>query len=276
MPVSVTAKAISGCPVADRADLQQLLADVHRHRCSAWLPPAGWISSSTAPDSVNFTALDSRLRSTCCSRCSSVCRVAGSSERDLDGEVEALVGGQRTECRLDVVDQLHAAAIRAGRTSILPASTLDRSRMSLISWSRSEPARVDGLGELDLLGRRGCRSALSEQQLGQDQQAVERGAQLVGHVGEELRLVLRGERELLRALLQHLPGLLDLGFLISMSRFCVASSSAFSSSSRRWSCWSSSCRASRARRSAALEQLRRSARCDSQPSRLLGAWHVGR
>lgn len=29
---------------------------------------------------------------------------------------------------------------RSGATSIFPASTLDRSRMSLISWSRSEPA----------------------------------------------------------------------------------------------------------------------------------------
>ncbi len=30
--------------------------------------------------------------------------------------------------------------MRVGETSILPASTFDRSRMSLISWSRSEPA----------------------------------------------------------------------------------------------------------------------------------------
>ncbi len=30
--------------------------------------------------------------------------------------------------------------MRVGLTSILPASTLERSRMSVISWSRSEPA----------------------------------------------------------------------------------------------------------------------------------------
>ncbi len=41
--------------------------------------PAGRMTSSTAPESVNFTAFDSRLRSTCNSRCSSVCSVAGSS-----------------------------------------------------------------------------------------------------------------------------------------------------------------------------------------------------
>lgn len=41
--------------------------------------PAGRMTSSTAPESVNFTALESRLRSTWRSRCSSVCSVAGSS-----------------------------------------------------------------------------------------------------------------------------------------------------------------------------------------------------
>lgn len=37
------------------------------------------MTSSTEPLSVNFTAFDSRLRSTWSSRCSSVCRVTGSS-----------------------------------------------------------------------------------------------------------------------------------------------------------------------------------------------------
>ena len=76
MPVSVTEKAIRSAS-ASRSEpcLQQLLADrrpAHR-RC------AGRITSSTAPLSVNFTAFDSRLRSTWSSRCSSVCSVAGSS-----------------------------------------------------------------------------------------------------------------------------------------------------------------------------------------------------
>ena len=48
------------------------------------------------------------------------------------------------------------------------------------------------------------------QLVGEDQQAVERRAQLVRHVGEELGLVLRGERELLGLLLERLAGLLDL------------------------------------------------------------------
>ena len=51
------------------------------------------------------------------------------------------------------------------------------------------------------------------EQLRQDQQRVERRAQLVRHVREELGLVLRGERELLRLLLERAAGLLDLAVL---------------------------------------------------------------
>ena len=47
----------------------------------------------------------------------------------------------------------------------------------------------------------------------EDEQAVERRAQLVRHVREELGLVLRGERELLGLLLERLAGLLDLAVL---------------------------------------------------------------
>ena len=54
------------------------------------------------------------------------------------------------------------------------------------------------------------RSGLSLELLAQDQDAVERRAQLVRHVGEELGLVLRGERQLGRLLLQRPAGLLDL------------------------------------------------------------------
>ena len=49
--------------------------------------------------------------------------------------------------------------------------------------------------------------------LREDQQAVERRAQLVRHVREELGLVLRDERELLRLLLEGGAGLRDLAVL---------------------------------------------------------------
>ena len=56
-------------------------------------------------------------------------------------------------------------------------------------------------------------SGFSLQELGEQEQRVERRPQLVGHVREELRLVLRGQRELLRPLLERAAGELDLAVL---------------------------------------------------------------
>jgi len=55
-------------------------------------------------------------------------------------------------------------------------------------------------------------SVLGEQP-GEDEQAVERGTQLVRDVREELRLVAGCQVELFRALFDLLPGLLDLAVL---------------------------------------------------------------
>ena len=84
--------------------------------------------------------------------------------------------------------------------------------MSLISASRSAPDGVDGLRELDLLRREVAADVVGEQAR-EDQQAVERRAQLVRHVGEELGLVLRGQRQLLGLLFQRRARLLDLAVL---------------------------------------------------------------
>ena len=78
---------------------------------------------------------------------------------------------------------------------------------------------VDGAGELDLLGREIAVRVVGEL-LAQDQDAVERRAQLVRHVGEEFRLVFRGQRELGRLLLQRTARLLD--FLILALHLDVA------------------------------------------------------
>ena len=53
-------------------------------------------------------------------------------------------------------------------------------------------------------------SAIFGQLLAEDQDGVERRAQLVGHVGQELGLVFRGERQLGGLFLERAPGLLDL------------------------------------------------------------------
>ncbi len=84
--------------------------------------------------------------------------------------------------------------------------------MSLIKASRSVPGGVNGLGVLDLfLGQGGF--GVFGQHLRQNQQVVERRAQLVAHVGQELALVLGGERKLFGLLFQRRLGLLHLAVL---------------------------------------------------------------
>ena len=77
---------------------------------------------------------------------------------------------------------------------------------------------VDGLGELHLARREIALRILGEL-LAQDQDAVERRAQLVRHVGQELGLVARGERELGRLFFERLARLLD--FLVLALHFGV-------------------------------------------------------
>ena len=71
---------------------------------------------------------------------------------------------------------------------------------------------VDRLRELALLVREVAFRVLG-QELRQDQQRVQRRAQLVAHVGEELRLVARGQRQLLGLLLERRLGERDLAVL---------------------------------------------------------------
>src|SRR5262249_52284326 len=68
---------------------------------------------------------------------------------------------------------------------------------------------VYGAGELDLLGGKIALRIVGKL-LAKDQDAVQRRAQLVRHVGEEFGLVFGGQGELRRLLLERAPGLLDL------------------------------------------------------------------
>ncbi len=72
--------------------------------------------------------------------------------------------------------------------------------------------RVDVAGELDLLGREVAGGVFGEL-LAEDEDGIERRAQLVRHVRQELGLVLRGERQLGGLFLERAAGLLDLGVL---------------------------------------------------------------
>ncbi len=67
---------------------------------------------------------------------------------------------------------------------------------------------MDGSGKLDLLHRQIAVRVLCEL-LAENQNAVERRTQLMRHVGQEFRLVLRGQGKFRRLLFQRAPGLLD-------------------------------------------------------------------
>ena len=71
---------------------------------------------------------------------------------------------------------------------------------------------VDVAGKLDLLGERLPAGVFGEL-LAEDEDGIERRAQLVGHVGQELGFVFRGERQLGGLFLERVAGLLDLGVL---------------------------------------------------------------
>ena len=68
---------------------------------------------------------------------------------------------------------------------------------------------MDGAGELDLPGREVAIRVVAEL-LSEDQDRVQRRAQLVAHIGEEFGLVFRGQRKLGGLLFQRAAGLLDL------------------------------------------------------------------
>ena len=68
---------------------------------------------------------------------------------------------------------------------------------------------VDRLRELGLFAGQ-VTVGVAGKLIGQDQEAVQRRPQLVRHVGQELRLVLRRQRQLLRLLFERDPRLLDL------------------------------------------------------------------
>ena len=100
-------------------------------------------------------------------------------------------------------------AISSLSTVTVPDSIFDRSRMSLIRCSRSVPAAWMVLANSTWRSLRLLVRVLG-QLLAEDQDRVQRRAQLVRHVGEELGLVARGQRQLRGLFLQRAAGLLDL------------------------------------------------------------------
>ena len=170
---------------------------------------AGATSSRTPPWSVNLNAFESRFFSTCSRRFGSVVIAVDASAGSnslLNMSLRASATWPKLRCtssrRCENGSSSHS-------TVTVPDSIFERSRMSLIRFRRSVPApwivcanSTWRLGEVAV-------GVLGEL-LAEDQDRVQRRAQLVRHVRQELRLVARGERELGGFLFHRAAGLVDL------------------------------------------------------------------
>ena len=149
---------------------------------------------SRPPSGVNLTALESRLSRICLNLRSSAIDVA---ELRVAPSRPSAMPCRCARSRISVI----ALEIADGRSkvarssSMRPASTFDRSRMSLISEQQVPAGRMDVLQVVVLLFVELAEDPL-EQHFGKADDRVQRRAQLVRHVGEELRLVLVGDLEL--------------------------------------------------------------------------------
>ena len=181
--------------------------------------PRGDTVSFTPPSAVNLNALDSRFFSTCCRRFESVMMLRSRFGRDARSRTAGLRfsaswrNGRRDHLeQVAEVDFLRIHRHRAG---------LDLRQVENVADQIQQvgAGAVDGAGEFDLLvGEVAVR--ILGQLLPQNQNAVERRAQLVRHVGQEFGLVLRGERQLGGLFLHRAPRLLD--FLILRLHLDVA------------------------------------------------------
>ena len=109
-----------------------------------------------------------------------------------DGEAEVLLGGERPEGRLDVLHDPGDGHV-GGVDVHLPGLHLGQVEDVVDQLEQVGAGAVDGPRELHL-PRVEVPLGVLRQQLGQDQQGVERRPQLVRHVREELRLVARRAR----------------------------------------------------------------------------------
>ena len=220
MPVSVTVKTIRD-PVAGS--------------CAETV----WISSSTRPRSVNLTAFESRLYRIWRSRCLSVTRSAGTSGPVVIMKPSRFssVSGPNTPRRSSISP---ASANRSGLMSIFPASTLVRSRMSLISRSRSEPDEWMTVAYSTCLSVRLPSGFCASRRASTSRlfSGVRSSWDMLARNCDLYRLAWSSC--LARSSISCLACSIS-AFFVSMSRFCAASSAALSASSALDRC-SSICR----------------------------------
>ena len=144
---------------------------------------SGATRSDTSPDSVNLIALPSRLSSTCRSRVGSPTRSVGTS--GAISQTSARPFSWARTATISVTFSRRSLSENPVRSSSsCEASTLERSRMSLIRFSRLSPARRKICTYLSCSGdERGLR-----EQVGDAHDRVHRRSDFVAHAGQEIRL----------------------------------------------------------------------------------------
>ena len=197
-PVSMTENPITRSAAAER------------RRSAARSGPADIRSTSVTPPAwVNLNAFDSRFFSTWPSRCSSETIDAGSA-----GSISTL--NDRPFCSAMCRNARSASSIdirQCDRREIeLHPARLDLGQIEDVVDQRQQVVAggVDRAWRTRPRDRSANRSSFSASSRGEDQHRVQRCTQLVRHVRQELRLVLRRQRQLRRLLLQPAPRDLDL------------------------------------------------------------------
>ena len=203
---------------------------------------AGAIRSVTAPASVNFTALDSRLRRICCSRWASVMIVGGRSSGRLDPRSQALLLGLRARTPARRSRALGERGPRRRRRPSGPPRSWTGRGCRRSARSRSEPALwIVRANSICLRGQvlRPELSASSRDSSSSELSGV-RSSWLMLARNSDLYCATPG-----RAAAPSPPGRGRASsisrFLVSMLPFCSDSSSAFSSSSALVRCSSADC-----------------------------------
>ncbi len=199
---------------------------------------AAAMRSSTWPASVNLNALESRLRSTCCRRCSSVKIDAGAPSSVWTSNSMPFCSATEPNAR-PTYSAIVSSSSGPGVISIFPASTLDRSRMSEMSDSRSAPAVWIVEANSICFSVRFCSgfSASSLERISSEFSGV-RSSWLMFARNSDLYFELIASWAACPSRSARARSIS--AFWISMSRFWTLSSSAFSCSSSLV-CWSSSC-----------------------------------
>ena len=144
---------------------------------------------TTSPCSVNLTALASRLVSTWRRRPPSPRSVPGQRVRRSRRSARRPWRAPAARASRRSSSTISRRSKSCSSSSSLPASIFEKSRMSLMTPSSASPEELGGLRRSE---RCSSLSGVSREQLDHPDHAVERRADLVAHVGQELRLEPRG------------------------------------------------------------------------------------